>query len=83
MIHNLRKNNLTLVHIVMPPAKNTGAIYQLLEFHINAGLKMDRNGRFESGRTETSTHLSIIHPAKGRHGVLGRPHKKVSVLELH
>ncbi|MDL1962497.1 MAG: hypothetical protein LWX01_12560, partial [Deltaproteobacteria bacterium] len=36
---------------------------------ITAGLKMDRNGRFESGRAETSTHLSIIHPIKGRHGV--------------
>ncbi|RLB77042.1 MAG: hypothetical protein DRH15_11795, partial [Deltaproteobacteria bacterium] len=43
---------------------------------INAGLKMDRNGRFESGLTETNTHLSIIHPAKTRTGLLGRPHKK-------
>jgi hypothetical protein len=50
---------------------------------ITAGLKMDRNGRFESGLTEKSTHLSIIHPVKGRTGLLGRPHKKVSAFELY
>jgi hypothetical protein len=56
---------------------------RLLNTTINADLKLDRNGRFESGHTETSTHLFIIHPVKGRYGVLGRPHKKVSAFELY
>jgi len=62
---------------------NCGTLLTKLNKDINADLKMDRNGQLESGLTEKSTHLSIIHPAKGRHGVLGRLHKKVSVLELH
>ena len=33
---------------------------------VDAGLKLDRNGRFESGCTETSMHLSTIYPVKGR-----------------